>query len=131
MYIYTYIYIYVYICLYIYIYIYICVCIYIYIYNYITVTKRVRKYQKSTTVKLYCTTKSYDVSLFSTTLSNFCLKTYNLQNTAINYHQQVTTLKKKPYRCISKINYYQNSSHISQKNIYEEVPPDDTADKFI
>ena len=75
-------------------------CTYIFIFRYTTHVKRVRKYQKSIMVKLYCTAKSCDVSLFITTyscdifpyklstkmltLSKFCLKTCNLQNTAIN-----------------------------------------------
>ena len=51
----------------------------------------------------------------------------NLQN----YRQKVNTFKKQPYRVISKINYSQNSTHISQKNIYKNVLPNNTADKVI
>ena len=54
-------------------------------------------------------------------LSNFCLITYNLQNTVIN----VIIIKRLLHlRGISKISYSENSTRITQESIHKKVLPD-------
>ena len=65
-------------------------------------------------------------------LSTFCLKTYNLENTAIIVIIiKRLTRKSQPHKGISEISYSHNSTHITQENIYKEVLPNNTAEKVI
>ena len=66
-------------------------------------------------------------------LPKFCLKTYNLQNTAI----KVIIIKRLLHSRSSRTEVSQRFTiprilrTFAQKNIYKEVPPDNTAGKVI